>query len=49
MNALVRHPVLRNDPLIVSFLTEPIVCSYFVTLFEAHNEEEEKQGLTRTA
>ncbi|KAI7832445.1 hypothetical protein BC939DRAFT_435520 [Gamsiella multidivaricata] len=24
MNALVRHPVLRNDPLVVSFLTEPV-------------------------
>ncbi|KFH71195.1 hypothetical protein MVEG_01497 [Podila verticillata NRRL 6337] len=24
MNALVRHPVLKNDPLIVSFLTEPV-------------------------
>ncbi|KAF9988229.1 sorting nexin, partial [Modicella reniformis] len=24
MNALVRHPVLRKDPLVVSFLTEPV-------------------------
>ncbi|KAF9332127.1 Sorting nexin mvp1 [Podila minutissima] len=24
MNALMRHPVLRNDPLVVSFLTEPV-------------------------
>ncbi|KAG9327731.1 hypothetical protein KVV02_000177 [Mortierella alpina] len=24
MNALVRHPVLRSDPLVVSFLTEPV-------------------------
>ncbi|KAG0095260.1 Sorting nexin mvp1 [Podila epicladia] len=24
MNALVRHPVLRNDPLVVSFLTVPV-------------------------
>ncbi|KAF9189283.1 Sorting nexin mvp1 [Haplosporangium sp. Z 767] len=24
MNALIRHPVLRNDPLVVSFLTEPV-------------------------
>ncbi|KAF9365928.1 Sorting nexin mvp1 [Mortierella sp. NVP85] len=24
MNALVRHPVLRNDPLVISFLTEPV-------------------------
>ncbi|KAF9323143.1 sorting nexin [Podila minutissima] len=24
MNALIRHPVLRNNPLIVSFLTEPV-------------------------
>ncbi|KAG0017463.1 Sorting nexin mvp1 [Podila clonocystis] len=24
MNALVRHPVLRDDPLVVSFLTEPV-------------------------
>ncbi|KAG0230323.1 hypothetical protein B0O80DRAFT_441321 [Mortierella sp. GBAus27b] len=24
MNALMRHPVLRNDPLVVSFLTEPL-------------------------
>ncbi|KAF9996555.1 Sorting nexin mvp1 [Entomortierella chlamydospora] len=24
MNALVRHPVLKNDPLVVSFLTEPV-------------------------
>ncbi|KAF9373014.1 Sorting nexin mvp1 [Podila verticillata] len=24
MNALVRHPVLKNDPVIVSFLTEPV-------------------------
>lgn len=29
MNALVRHPVLRNDPLVISFLTEPVV-SYSV-------------------
>ena len=25
MNALMRHPVLKNDPLVVSFLTEPVV------------------------
>ncbi|KAG9323171.1 hypothetical protein KVV02_001802 [Mortierella alpina] len=24
MNALMRHPVLRNDPLVLSFLTEPV-------------------------
>ncbi|KAF8925655.1 Sorting nexin mvp1, partial [Haplosporangium gracile] len=24
MNALVRHPVLRSDPLVISFLTEPV-------------------------
>ncbi|KAF9997539.1 Sorting nexin mvp1 [Entomortierella chlamydospora] len=24
MNALMRHPVLRNDPLVISFLTEPV-------------------------
>ncbi|KAF8925600.1 sorting nexin [Dissophora ornata] len=23
-NALIRHPVLRNDPLVISFLTEPV-------------------------
>ncbi|GJJ75226.1 sorting nexin-8 [Entomortierella parvispora] len=24
MNALMRHPVLKNDPLVISFLTEPV-------------------------
>ncbi|KAF9951868.1 Sorting nexin mvp1 [Mortierella alpina] len=27
MNALMRHPVLRNDPLVLSFLTEPVELS----------------------
>lgn len=32
MNALVRHPVLRSDPLVVSFLTEPVVRVMNMTL-----------------